>query len=50
MKMVFLPKGDPECVRWVPVEKPATAAAKPQAEPEERDSAGQSETILDYVI
>jgi hypothetical protein len=48
--MVFLPKGDPECVRWVPVERPDAAASTAQSEPEEQNAVIQSETILDYVI
>ena len=47
MKMVFLPKGDPECVRWVPIEEPDTAAAKGPSEPEELGVPEASETILD---
>jgi hypothetical protein len=49
MKMIFLPKGDPECVRWVRVEEPVAAAA-PQSEPVGQDAVCKSETILDYVI
>ena len=49
MKMVFLPKGE-ECVRWVPVEEPATDASKAPSEPEEPSIPGTSQTILDYVI
>jgi hypothetical protein len=49
MKMVFLPEGHPECVRWVPVEGPETAAT-PQSEPEEQAPVDRRETILDYVI
>jgi hypothetical protein len=49
MKMVFLPPGEPECVRWVPVEEP-TAAAESQSQPTEQDAVGQSATVLDYVI
>jgi hypothetical protein len=50
MKMVFLPKGDPECVRWVPVEEPYAAAAEGPSAPAEQDAMGHSDTILDYVI
>jgi hypothetical protein len=50
MKMVFLPEGDPECVRWVPVQEPHKAVAESRSEPEEQDAVTHSETILDYVI
>ena len=50
MKMVFLLEGDPECVRWVPVEEPDNAAVESRSEPEEQDAVAQSATILDYVI
>jgi len=49
MKMIFLPPGDPECVRWVPVEEPV-ASATSQSKPVEQDAVSRSETILDFVI
>jgi hypothetical protein len=64
MKMIFLPEGDPECVRWVPIEESETAStsrSKPGAAPSEpcRKPAkpnppapvpAQSEHILEYAI
>jgi hypothetical protein len=46
MKMEFLPKGDPECVRWVPVKEADAGASTRPSEPAVQDALGQSEALL----